>query len=139
MSESARTCLFSCFLSQEEPKKAHDALKDSAWVEAMQEELLQSECLDTSQSSKGVIHRRNALIMMRSLLLWQGWNRDFEEVQVIGQLSWSSDINFSELLLLDLISATYRVNTALCFLMIEIRKFSLIQIEDLYPKLKIFC
>nr|GEZ82452.1 retrovirus-related Pol polyprotein from transposon TNT 1-94 [Tanacetum cinerariifolium] len=32
--------LFSCFLSQEEPKKISDALKDSSWVEAMQEELL---------------------------------------------------------------------------------------------------
>nr|GEV21957.1 putative ribonuclease H-like domain-containing protein [Tanacetum cinerariifolium] len=34
-------CLFSCFLSQEEPKKISDALKDPSWVEAMQEELLQ--------------------------------------------------------------------------------------------------
>nr|GFA27787.1 putative ribonuclease H-like domain-containing protein [Tanacetum cinerariifolium] len=28
-------CLFSCFLSQEEPKKISDALKDPSWVEAM--------------------------------------------------------------------------------------------------------
>ncbi|GKA35291.1 putative ribonuclease H-like domain-containing protein [Tanacetum coccineum] len=34
-------CLFSCFLSQEEPKKIFKALKDDSWVEAMQEELLQ--------------------------------------------------------------------------------------------------
>nr|GFB74104.1 hypothetical protein [Tanacetum cinerariifolium] len=34
-------CLFSCFLSQEEPKKISDALKDPSWVEAMQEELCQ--------------------------------------------------------------------------------------------------
>ncbi|GKE17294.1 putative ribonuclease H-like domain-containing protein, partial [Tanacetum coccineum] len=34
-------CLFSCFSSQEEPKKIFDALKDPSWVEAMQEELLQ--------------------------------------------------------------------------------------------------
>nr|GEV53714.1 hypothetical protein [Tanacetum cinerariifolium] len=34
-------CLFSCFLSQEEPKKISNALKDLSWVEAMQEELLQ--------------------------------------------------------------------------------------------------
>nr|GEX78247.1 hypothetical protein [Tanacetum cinerariifolium] len=33
--------LFSCFLSQEEPKKIVDALKDLSWVEAMQQELLQ--------------------------------------------------------------------------------------------------
>nr|GFC00276.1 hypothetical protein [Tanacetum cinerariifolium] len=34
-------CLLSCFLSQIEPKKISDALQDSSWVEAMQEELLQ--------------------------------------------------------------------------------------------------
>nr|GEZ81787.1 putative ribonuclease H-like domain-containing protein [Tanacetum cinerariifolium]GFA32838.1 putative ribonuclease H-like domain-containing protein [Tanacetum cinerariifolium] len=35
------TCMFACFLSQEEPKKVHQALKDPSWIEAMQEELLQ--------------------------------------------------------------------------------------------------
>nr|GEX59049.1 hypothetical protein [Tanacetum cinerariifolium] len=39
--ELLQFCLFSCFLSQEEPKKIFDALKDPSWVEAMQEELLQ--------------------------------------------------------------------------------------------------
>ncbi|GJT05782.1 putative ribonuclease H-like domain-containing protein [Tanacetum coccineum] len=34
-------CLFACFLSQEEPKKISEALKDDSWVQAMQEELLQ--------------------------------------------------------------------------------------------------
>nr|GFC68333.1 hypothetical protein [Tanacetum cinerariifolium] len=34
-------CIFSCFLSQVEPKKIFDALQDPSWVEAMQEELLQ--------------------------------------------------------------------------------------------------
>ncbi|GJV96535.1 putative ribonuclease H-like domain-containing protein [Tanacetum coccineum] len=34
-------CLFLAFLSQEEPRKISEALKDSSWVEAMQEELLQ--------------------------------------------------------------------------------------------------
>nr|GFC94737.1 hypothetical protein [Tanacetum cinerariifolium] len=33
-------CLYSCFLSQVEPKKVSDALQDPSWVEAMQEELL---------------------------------------------------------------------------------------------------
>nr|GEY56397.1 hypothetical protein [Tanacetum cinerariifolium] len=33
--------LFSCFLSQEEPKKIYDALQDTSWVEAMQKELFQ--------------------------------------------------------------------------------------------------
>ncbi|GKC73698.1 putative ribonuclease H-like domain-containing protein [Tanacetum coccineum] len=39
--EDLHTCLFACFLSQEEPKKVIQALKDSSWIEAMQEELLQ--------------------------------------------------------------------------------------------------
>nr|GEV32560.1 hypothetical protein [Tanacetum cinerariifolium] len=34
-------CQFSCFLSQEEPKKIVDALKNLRWVKAMQQELLQ--------------------------------------------------------------------------------------------------
>ncbi|GKD81411.1 putative ribonuclease H-like domain-containing protein [Tanacetum coccineum] len=39
--EDLHTCLFACFLSQEEPKRISKALSDPAWVEAMQEELLQ--------------------------------------------------------------------------------------------------
>nr|GEW31639.1 hypothetical protein [Tanacetum cinerariifolium] len=34
-------CMFACFLSQEEPKRVHQALKDPSWIEAMQEDLLQ--------------------------------------------------------------------------------------------------
>nr|GFC84308.1 hypothetical protein [Tanacetum cinerariifolium] len=34
-------CLYSCFLSQVEPKRVSDALQDLSWVEAMQEKLLQ--------------------------------------------------------------------------------------------------
>ncbi|GJR05281.1 putative ribonuclease H-like domain-containing protein [Tanacetum coccineum] len=39
--KNLHTCLFTCFLSQEEPKKVIQALKDPSWIEAMQEELLQ--------------------------------------------------------------------------------------------------
>nr|GEX74359.1 hypothetical protein [Tanacetum cinerariifolium] len=39
--ELLQFCLFLCFLSQEEPKKIFNALKDPSWVDAMQEELLQ--------------------------------------------------------------------------------------------------
>nr|GFC03359.1 hypothetical protein [Tanacetum cinerariifolium] len=38
--EDFHTCMFACFLSQEEPKRVHQALKDPSWIEAMQEELL---------------------------------------------------------------------------------------------------
>nr|GEV52209.1 ribonuclease H-like domain-containing protein [Tanacetum cinerariifolium] len=45
------TCMFACFLSQEEPKRVYQALKDPSWIEAMQEELFQfkmqkEECID---------------------------------------------------------------------------------------------
>ncbi|GJY01361.1 hypothetical protein Tco_0359513 [Tanacetum coccineum] len=39
--EDLHTCLFACFLSQEEPKRISKALSDPAWVEAMQEDILQ--------------------------------------------------------------------------------------------------
>nr|GEV08261.1 hypothetical protein [Tanacetum cinerariifolium] len=39
--EDFHTYMFACFLSQEQPKRVHQALKDPSWIEAMQEELLQ--------------------------------------------------------------------------------------------------
>nr|GEY38676.1 putative ribonuclease H-like domain-containing protein [Tanacetum cinerariifolium] len=39
--EDFHTCMFVCFLSQEETKRVHQSLKDPSWIEAMQEELLQ--------------------------------------------------------------------------------------------------
>ncbi|KAJ9561471.1 hypothetical protein OSB04_006631 [Centaurea solstitialis] len=40
---TANFCLFSCFVSEIEPKKVSDALADPLWVEAMQDELLPFE------------------------------------------------------------------------------------------------
>ncbi|GKF50146.1 hypothetical protein Tco_0146613, partial [Tanacetum coccineum] len=40
--QDLHTCLFVCFLSQEEPKRISQALRDPAWVETMQEELTSS-------------------------------------------------------------------------------------------------
>ncbi|GJR94010.1 hypothetical protein Tco_0266184 [Tanacetum coccineum] len=36
-----QNCLFTCFLSQNEPKKVIQALEDPSWIKVMQEELLQ--------------------------------------------------------------------------------------------------
>nr|GFB17125.1 hypothetical protein [Tanacetum cinerariifolium] len=33
--EDFHTCMFACFLLQEEPKRVHQALKDPSWIEAM--------------------------------------------------------------------------------------------------------
>nr|GEU45981.1 putative ribonuclease H-like domain-containing protein [Tanacetum cinerariifolium] len=41
-----KNSLFSCYLSQTEPKKLVQALKDPSWVEAMQDELLQFKLLN---------------------------------------------------------------------------------------------
>ncbi|GJS31834.1 putative ribonuclease H-like domain-containing protein [Tanacetum coccineum] len=41
-----QNCLFACFLSQMEPKKPVQALKDPSWVEAMHNELLQFKLLN---------------------------------------------------------------------------------------------
>nr|GEU32000.1 hypothetical protein [Tanacetum cinerariifolium] len=41
LNEDFHTCMFVCFLSQEEPKRVHQALNDPSWIEAIQEELLQ--------------------------------------------------------------------------------------------------
>nr|GEY96259.1 zinc finger, CCHC-type [Tanacetum cinerariifolium] len=38
--DNCHTCMFACFFLQEEPKRVHQALNDSSWIEAMQEELL---------------------------------------------------------------------------------------------------
>nr|GEX78993.1 hypothetical protein [Tanacetum cinerariifolium] len=53
--EDFRTCMFACFLSQEDPKKVHQALKDSSWIEAMNKARLvtqghtQEECIDYNE------------------------------------------------------------------------------------------
>nr|GEZ26195.1 hypothetical protein [Tanacetum cinerariifolium] len=66
------TCMFSCFLSQEEPERVHQALNDPSWIEAMQEELLQFKM------QKGIVVRNKARLVA------QGHNQeegiDYEEV-----------------------------------------------------------
>nr|GFB96977.1 hypothetical protein [Tanacetum cinerariifolium] len=42
--EDFHTCMFACFLSQEEPKRVHQALKDPSWIEAMQKSFFSSKC-----------------------------------------------------------------------------------------------
>nr|GEW13551.1 Gag-Pol polyprotein [Tanacetum cinerariifolium] len=92
-------CLFSCFLSEEEPKKIFDALKDPSWVEAMQEELLQFKIQNfwiLVDCPKGVRpigikwvlknkkDKRGILIRNKARLVAQGYTQeegiDYEEV-----------------------------------------------------------
>ncbi|GJV19194.1 retrovirus-related pol polyprotein from transposon TNT 1-94 [Tanacetum coccineum] len=50
------TCLFACFLSQEEPKKLIQALKNQSWIEAMQEELLQFKLQQGYTQEEGIYY-----------------------------------------------------------------------------------
>ncbi|GKA03246.1 putative ribonuclease H-like domain-containing protein [Tanacetum coccineum] len=56
--EDLHTFLFACFLSQEEHKRIVKALSDSAWVEAMQEELLQNK-----KDERGIVIRNKARLV----------------------------------------------------------------------------
>ncbi|GJT54553.1 putative ribonuclease H-like domain-containing protein [Tanacetum coccineum] len=63
------TCLFACFLSQEEPKRIAKALSDSAWVEAM-----------NKKDERGIVIRNKARLMdVKSAFLY---GRIEEEVYV---------------------------------------------------------
>nr|GEV31094.1 hypothetical protein [Tanacetum cinerariifolium] len=61
------TCLFSCFLSQEEPKRITNALKDPAWVEAMHEELLQNK-----KDERGIVIRNKARLVAQGFTQEKG-------------------------------------------------------------------
>nr|GEU52019.1 hypothetical protein [Tanacetum cinerariifolium] len=70
------TCKFAYFLSQEEPKRVHQALKDPSWIEAMQEELLQFKM--NRKDERGIV------VMNKARLVTQGHTQeegiDYEEV-----------------------------------------------------------
>ncbi|GJZ01064.1 putative ribonuclease H-like domain-containing protein [Tanacetum coccineum] len=55
--EELHTCLFACFLSQDEPKKATQALKNPSWIESMQEELL------NKKDERGIVIRNKARLV----------------------------------------------------------------------------
>ncbi|GJU71417.1 putative ribonuclease H-like domain-containing protein [Tanacetum coccineum] len=97
--EDLHTCMFFCFLSQEEPKRVTKALSDSAWVEAMQEELLQfklqkvwvlvdlpkgKRAIGTKWIFRNKKDKRGIVIRNKARLVAQGYTQeegiDYEEV-----------------------------------------------------------
>nr|GEU53628.1 putative ribonuclease H-like domain-containing protein [Tanacetum cinerariifolium] len=97
--DDIHTCMFSCFLSQEGPKRVHQALKDPSWIEAMQEELLQfkmqkvSILVDLSYGKRAIGTKwvfwnkkdeRGIVIRNKARLIAQGHTQeegiDYEEV-----------------------------------------------------------
>ncbi|GJS53502.1 putative ribonuclease H-like domain-containing protein [Tanacetum coccineum] len=65
--EDLHTCLFACFLSQEEPKRIAKALSDSAWVKVMQEELLQNK-----KDERGIVIRIKARLVAQEYTQEEG-------------------------------------------------------------------
>nr|GFB57981.1 hypothetical protein [Tanacetum cinerariifolium] len=62
------TCMFACLLSQEEPKRVHQALKDPSWIKAMQEEL----------NERGIVVRNKERLVAQGDTQEEGIN--YEEV-----------------------------------------------------------
>ncbi|GJW61317.1 putative ribonuclease H-like domain-containing protein [Tanacetum coccineum] len=94
-----QNCLFACFLSQEEPKKVIQALKDPSWIEAMQEELQQfklqkvwtlvdllngKRAIGTKWVFKNKKDERGIMIRNKARLVAQGYTQeegiDYDEV-----------------------------------------------------------
>ncbi|GJY52849.1 putative ribonuclease H-like domain-containing protein [Tanacetum coccineum] len=90
--QDLHTCLFACFLSQEEPKRVSKALSDPAWVEAMAKELsvfkLQNEwsvdllkghrllykmCLQNKIDERGIVIRNKARLCCPRTYSRRGW------------------------------------------------------------------
>nr|GEU58333.1 hypothetical protein [Tanacetum cinerariifolium] len=75
LNEDFHTCMFACFLSQEEPKRVHQALKDRSWIEAMHEELLQFKM---QKDERGIVVRNKAILLAQGHTQEEGI--DYEEV-----------------------------------------------------------
>ncbi|KAJ9538414.1 hypothetical protein OSB04_031147 [Centaurea solstitialis] len=63
--------MISDFLSQTEPKKAHDAMKDPSWIEAMQEELLQNKT-----DERGIVTKNKARLVAHGYTQEEGIDYD---------------------------------------------------------------
>ncbi|GJW08045.1 putative ribonuclease H-like domain-containing protein, partial [Tanacetum coccineum] len=73
-----QNCLFTCFLSQEEPKKVLQALKEPSWIEAMQEELLQFK---NKKDERGIMIKNKARLVTQGYTQEEGIDYDKMDVK----------------------------------------------------------
>nr|GEY10645.1 hypothetical protein [Tanacetum cinerariifolium] len=89
------TCMFACFLSQEETKRVHQALKDPSWIEAMQEELLQFKMqkvwvlVDLPYKKRAIVARIEAIRLFLAYASFMGfmvYQMDVKSVFLYGTI-----------------------------------------------------
>ncbi|GJV31145.1 ribonuclease H-like domain-containing protein [Tanacetum coccineum] len=68
-----QNCMFACFLSQAEPKKVIQALKDPSWIEVMQDELLPNK-----KDERGIVIKNKARLVAQGYTQEEGI--DYDEV-----------------------------------------------------------
>ncbi|GKE72899.1 retrovirus-related pol polyprotein from transposon TNT 1-94 [Tanacetum coccineum] len=75
--EQALFCYYDAFLTSVEPKNYKDTLTQACWIEAMQEELNEFECLEVKLDELGGILKNKARLVARGYRQEEGI--DFEE------------------------------------------------------------
>ncbi|GJW64521.1 putative ribonuclease H-like domain-containing protein [Tanacetum coccineum] len=98
-------CLFTCFLSQNEPKKISEALEDESWVDVMEEELLQFKIqkvwilVDLPYGKKAIGTKIEAIRIFLAFASYMGfivYQMDVKSAFLYGKID--EEMSFNEIL-----------------------------------------